>query len=258
MALAFGVGLDYFALVFNGSDPLVVTGRDNNATNGQACTIDFDGGDADRRGVRERRRCSVGRLHDRAGGRGRPRPAPPHDAPRRAERRRGAPPRGVWGEARAALNAWLAGGVEQGEIELWARSGSRIEDPRRIPASAVCVLKFDYETGPRAERACRCSTTCACDRLRLRPTAPSGPGPRSAASYGTKDKIPERPTKAAVGASPCSRNGEGCEGRPDPQRAHSGRSRRSTEALGHLAPRFLQVSRKAEICFRHMLRAVFR
>jgi hypothetical protein len=48
-------------------------------------------------------------------------------------------------DARAALNAWLADRSERNEIELWARPGSRIEDQRRIPPSAVRVLGFDYE-----------------------------------------------------------------------------------------------------------------
>jgi hypothetical protein len=52
---------------------------------------------------------------------------------------------GVRNEARSALGAWLADRSERGEIELWARPGSRIEDARLIPPSAVRVLKFDYE-----------------------------------------------------------------------------------------------------------------
>src|SRR5215471_15426227 len=48
-------------------------------------------------------------------------------------------------EAHSALGAWLADRSERGEIELWARPDSRIENPRLIPPSAVRSLKLDYE-----------------------------------------------------------------------------------------------------------------
>jgi hypothetical protein len=48
-------------------------------------------------------------------------------------------------EARAALVTWLADSSGRGEIELWARPGSRIEDSRLIPPSAVRALQFNYE-----------------------------------------------------------------------------------------------------------------
>jgi hypothetical protein len=48
-------------------------------------------------------------------------------------------------QAHSALGAWLADSSERGEIELWGRPGGRIEDSRLIPPSAVRVLKFDYE-----------------------------------------------------------------------------------------------------------------
>ena len=58
-------------------------------------------------------------------------------------------------KARAALAAWLIGCSERGEIELWARPGSRIEDARLIPPSAVRALTVDYKKrtaeGPRGE-----------------------------------------------------------------------------------------------------------
>ena len=103
------------------------------------------------------------------------------------------------GEARAALNAWLAGGVEQGEIELWARSGSRIEDPRRIPASAVCVLKFDYE-----KRTASGEGLPLLYDVCVRPVATATDSAQWARAtvrrlLRDKDKIPKRPTKAAWG-----------------------------------------------------------
>ena len=53
--------------------------------------------------------------------------------------------RDAYFKARAALAAWLIGCSERGEIELWARPGSRIEDTRLIPPSAVRALTVDYK-----------------------------------------------------------------------------------------------------------------
>src|SRR5262249_57626503 len=48
-------------------------------------------------------------------------------------------------EAHSALGAWLADRSERGEIELWARPDSRIENPRLIPPSSVPSLTLHYE-----------------------------------------------------------------------------------------------------------------
>jgi hypothetical protein len=141
--LAVGNGLRYFVRLFNGSDLLAVTGRDKDATRTQpapsispegvpidewcasaaaALWADYVAAQAATSGFAALHRYMPSALRD--------------DEWHRIT---------VRNEARSALGAWLAERSERGEIELWARPGSRIEDARVIPPSAVRVLKFDYE-----------------------------------------------------------------------------------------------------------------
>ena len=144
--LAFVTGLHYFALVFNGSRSLEKIGRDMDATtrdmaqparsvsteeipidewfarNAAQLWADYESARAATSNLAQLRRLMPDALRD-------------HETRLLKVRN----------EARAALDAWLADRSGRSEIEVWARPGSRIEDPRCIPPSAVRVLEFDYE-----------------------------------------------------------------------------------------------------------------
>jgi hypothetical protein len=142
--LALVNGLSYFVFVFNGSDSLAVTGRDKDATKTTqpAPSIPTEGAPIDEWCASSAADLWSDYVAARAATRDL---ADVHryipTALRDDEWHRIT----VRNEARAALSVLLADRSERGEIEVWARSGSRIEDSRLIPSSAVRVLEFDYE-----------------------------------------------------------------------------------------------------------------
>jgi hypothetical protein len=47
--------------------------------------------------------------------------------------------------AKAALDTFVHGCLERGEHELWARRNDRTAELKQVPASAIEVLRFDYQ-----------------------------------------------------------------------------------------------------------------
>ena len=118
--------------VFNGSDFLVVTRRDMNATwlpIDQACARLA----ASLWGAYATARAAARDLDDIY--RYMPLALSVDEERRRADR----------DKKQAAIDALLRRCLERGEGELWARPGSAIANPTRIPISAVGALEFDYE-----------------------------------------------------------------------------------------------------------------